>query len=162
MKFLLSGSDPLPTRSHSNRSGRIFIENFLLVIALAVITYENLSYRLSQCAESELAMTVQALYGETIGAVSSVRYAWANDGTILLTLDCVSAKSASPMTYRQLQVELKGLCSWQLSRKVAIGFPTEIVEVVTLYHEFERAPDQNCTLMLISTPPDEYFQFQAA
>jgi hypothetical protein len=54
------------------------------------------------------------------------------------------------------------MCSWQLDMKVIIGMDEELTEVLTLYHEFDHAPQGGATLMLIVTPPDAYFEHQAA
>ncbi len=66
------------------------------------------------------------------------------------------------MTFADLLKELRVLCSWQLATQVVIGIKTAFVEVLTMYHEFDLASDSSDTLMLICTPPDEYFEFTAA
>ncbi len=108
-------------------------------------------------------MAVQAVFlGEVHGA-RALRYDWAEDGTVVLTLDCHGRNSAEPViTFGELLRELRVLCSWQLDKAVVIGLKTAFVEVLTLYHEFDLAADASDSLMLICTPPDEYFEFTAA
>jgi hypothetical protein len=43
-----------------------------------------------------------------------------------------------------------------------IGLRHAVADVVTLYHAFEFAQGRDNTLMLVSTPPDEYFEALAA
>lgn len=108
-------------------------------------------------------MPVQALFLDEVHCVESLRYAWAQDGTVLLTLDC-SHPSELPldcMTYADLMRDIGSLCSWQQSVPVMIGTPHALAEILTMYHAFECAPAPHHTLMLVSTPPDEYFEFAA-
>lgn len=104
-------------------------------------------------------MAVRAVYLEQAHAVRAVRYAWAEDGTLLLTLDCYPRFAAAPsMTYAQLRAHLEALCIWQLRSAVFMGFQDSLVELLTIYHEFELSPLSSQTLMLVCTPPDEYFE----
>jgi hypothetical protein len=104
-------------------------------------------------------MAVRAVYLEKAHAVRAVRYAWAEDGTLLLTLDCYPRFAAAPsMTYAQLRAQLEALCIWQLRSAVFMGFQDSLVELLTIYHEFELSPQGGQTLMLVCTPPDEYFE----
>ena len=107
-------------------------------------------------------MPVQALFLATVSTAKELRYAWAKDGTLLLTLDCAAPVGTKPMTFSELHGELRSLCPWQLKLPVTIGFPTAIVESITLYHEFDRAASCDETLMLICTPPEEYFEYKQA
>jgi len=66
------------------------------------------------------------------------------------------------MTYAILFEELRGMCDWQLDANVVVGLQDEIVEVLTMYHDFDLATDCDSSLMLVSTPPDEYFEFETA
>jgi hypothetical protein len=66
------------------------------------------------------------------------------------------------MTFADLLKELRVLCSWQLAKEVVIGIKASFVEVLTVYHEFDFARDASNSLMLICTPPAEYFEFPAA
>ena len=52
--------------------------------------------------------------------------------------------------------------SLAIGKDVVIGIRTAFVEVLTVYHEFDLASDSSNSLMLICTPPDEYFEFTAA
>jgi hypothetical protein len=108
-------------------------------------------------------MEVQAVFfGEVYGA-RALRYGWAEDGTVILALECqVCSPSAAIITFADLLKELRVLCQWQLTNELMIGIKTAFVEVLTLYHEFDLASDSGHTLMLICTPPDEYFEFTAA
>lgn len=104
-------------------------------------------------------MSVRAVYLERAHAVRAVRYAWAEDGTLLLTLDCYPRFAAAPsMTFAQLRAHLEALCVWQLRCAVFMGFQDSLVELLTIYHEFELLPLSGHTLMLVCTPPDEYFE----
>lgn len=108
-------------------------------------------------------MAVQAVFQENIHSVQVLRYDWAEDGTVVLTLDCHPRYSSqSVMRFADLLDELRGLCPWQLGKDVVIGIRTAFVEVLTVYHEFDLASDSSNSLMLICTPPDEYFEFTAA
>jgi hypothetical protein len=66
------------------------------------------------------------------------------------------------MTFSRLARELNALCWWQLRHRVMIGLRHAVADVVTLYHAFEFAQGRDNTLMLVSTPPDEYFEALAA
>lgn len=104
-------------------------------------------------------MSVRAVYLERAHAVRAVRYAWAEDGTLLLTLDCYPRFAAAPsMSFTQLRAHLEALCVWQLRTIVFMGFQDSLVELLTVYHEFELSPPSPNTLMLVCTPPDEYFE----
>ncbi len=94
--------------------------------------------------------------------VQALRYAWAEDGTVLLTLDCHVNGVDKPLTFDKLNAELRNLCPWQLDHKVVIGLRHALAEVVTVYHAFECAAEQHQTLMLVCTPPEEYFERVAA
>jgi hypothetical protein len=108
-------------------------------------------------------MPVQALYFGAVWKAVDVRYTWAGDGTLLLSLECESCVTPTlPLTYNDLLCQLRGMCSWQLDMKIIIGMDEELTEVLTLYHEFDQAPHGGATLMLIVTPPDAYFEHQAA
>ncbi|MGI9073728.1 MAG: hypothetical protein ACR2JB_20985 [Bryobacteraceae bacterium] len=108
-------------------------------------------------------MAVQAFFQENVHGVKVLRYDWAEDGTVVLTLDCHPRYSAAKvMTFGDLLKELRGLCPWQLGKDVVIGIKTAFAEVLTVYHEFDLASDSGNSLMLICTPPSEYFEFTAA
>ena len=107
-------------------------------------------------------MPVQAVFLDEVHSVRALRYAWAEDGTLLLTLDCHVDAPNKPMTFAELRNEIRSLCLWQLSNEVVIGLRHALAEVLTVYHAFECAPKQNETLMLICTPPEEYFEACAA
>jgi hypothetical protein len=107
-------------------------------------------------------MAVQAVFMDEVQVVRALRYAWAEDGTLLLTLDCHVNGKAEAMTFAQLERELRSLCPWQQSYKVVIGLKHALAEVVTVYHAFEHASAQNESLMLVCTPPEEYFEAAAA
>jgi hypothetical protein len=127
------------------------------------ITYLNLYNDLSRRAPVELSMAVQAVFQENVHGVRVLRYDWAEDGTVVLTLDCHPRYSADRvLTFADLLKELQGLCPWQLAKDVVIGIKTAFVEVLTVYHEFDLASRSSDSLMLICTPPDEYFEFTAA
>jgi hypothetical protein len=114
-------------------------------------------------AAVELSMAVQAVFQEKVHRVRVLRYDWAEDGTVVLSLDCCPRCSAEAvMTFADLLKELRSLCSWQLAKDVVIGIKTAFVEVLTVYHEFDLASDSSNSLMLICTPPAEYFEFTAA
>lgn len=104
-------------------------------------------------------MVVRAVYLDQAHAVRAVRYAWAEDGTLLLTLDCCPRFAVpASMTFAQLRAHLETLCVWQLRLAVFLGFRDSLVELLTMYHEFELAPASDQSLMLVCTPPDEYFE----
>ena len=127
------------------------------------ITYLNLFDDLKGRAAVELSMAVQAVFQEKVHTVRVLRYDWAEDGTVVLSLDCYPrCSAASVMTFADLLKELRVLCSWQLAKEVVIGIKTAFVEVLTVYHEFDLASDLSNSLMLICTPPDEYFEITAA
>lgn len=127
------------------------------------ITYLNLYKDLKGRAAVELSMAVQAVFQEQVHTVRLLRYDWAEDGTVVLSLDCYPRGSAARvMTFADLLKELQVLCSWQLAKQVVIGIKTAFVEVLTVYHEFDLASDSSNSLMLICTPPNEYFEFTAA
>lgn len=108
-------------------------------------------------------MAVQAVFQENVHGVRVLRYDWAEDGTVVLTLDCHPRYLADRvMTFADLLKELRNLCPWQLAKDVVIGIKTAFVEVLTVYHEFDLASDSSNSLMLICTPPEEYFEFTAA
>ena len=108
-------------------------------------------------------MAVQAVFLGQVHRVKALRYDWAEDGTVVLTLDChPRSSSETVMTFADLLQELRVLCSWQSANNVVIGVKTAFVEVLTMYHEFDLASDLSDTLMLICTPPDEYFESTAA
>jgi len=108
-------------------------------------------------------MPVQALYFGTVWKAIDLRYTWAGDGTLLLSLESESHLTPTlPLTYDDLLCHLRGMCSWQLNMKVIIGMEEELSEVLTIYHEFDLAPHAGATLMLVVTPPDAYFESQAA
>ena len=82
---------------------------------------------------------------------------------MLLTLDCHPQPQVPPvMSFQDLSRELSGLCAWQLKQKIVVGLKHALAEIVTVYHAFECAPKSQDTLMLIATPPDEYFEAIAA
>lgn len=108
-------------------------------------------------------MEVQAVFLGEVHSAFALRYDWAEDGTIVLALDCYARCSAErAITFADLLKELRALCRWQLANDVIIGIRAAFVDVLTLYHEFDLASDSRHTLMLICTPPDEYFEFSAA
>ena len=108
-------------------------------------------------------MAVLAVFQETVHGVRVLRYDSAEDGTVVLNLDCHPRYLADRvMTFADLLKELRGLCPWQLTKDVVIGVRTAFVDVLTVYHEFDLASDSSNSLMLICTPPDEYFEFNAA
>ncbi|MBV9306487.1 MAG: hypothetical protein JOZ45_10125 [Acidobacteriaceae bacterium] len=108
-------------------------------------------------------MPIQALYFGAVWKAVDFRYTWAGDGTLLLSLECESHHTPTlPLTYGDLLCHFRGMCSWQLDLKVIIGMEQELTEVLTLYHEFDYALHTGATLMLIVTPPDAYFERQAA
>ena len=107
-------------------------------------------------------MAVKAVFLEEVGSVRSLRYLWSEDGALLLALDCQPSLGEEVLTFRQLLKHLNALCWWQQRDPVVIGYRYAVAEVVTLYHAFEFAQDHANTLMLVSTPPDEYFEALAA
>jgi hypothetical protein len=107
----------------------------------------------------EMSMSARAIYMDRAHAVRAVRYAWAEDGTLMLTLDCYPRFVAAPsMTFAQLRAHLEALCVWQLRGAVFLGFQDSLVELLTMYHEFELSLPSDHSLMLVCTPPDEYFE----
>ena len=108
-------------------------------------------------------MAVSAVLLDEVHTVRSLRYAWAEDGTVLLTLDCHHRDDKSGvMTFADLKAELAGLCPWQLNNPVVIGTKGALAEVLTIYHAFEYSQAGEHSLMLVSTPPEEYFESKAA
>lgn len=107
-------------------------------------------------------MAVQAVFMEEVHSVRAVRYAWAEDGTVLLTLDCHVNSDQPVMTFGDLKRELLALCPWQRSYPVVIGLKHALAEVVTMYHAFEHSERLDQSLMLVCTPPEEYFEGAAA
>ena len=108
-------------------------------------------------------MAVQAVFLDEVHSVRALRYDWAEDGTIILALDCYPrfpVKNA--MKFADLLRELSILCPWQLANNVVLGLKTAFAEVLTIYHEFDLQAGSQDSLMLICTPPDEYFEFTAA
>ncbi len=104
-------------------------------------------------------MPAQALFFDHVYHIKCLRYTWTEDGLVLLTLDCyIGAEDSEPMTFAELRREVGALCVWQRILNVTIGTKHAIVEVLTLYHAFESARHHDRTLMLVSTPPDEYFE----
>lgn len=128
------------------------------------ITYRDLYEDLQARSAEELAMAVQVVYLEGVHIGKRLSYEWTEDHLLLLVLDCEppGKKHGSEMTFEVLRRELRTLCNWQLSNSVVIGVRDAFVEVLTIYHEFDLAKDLSQTLMLVCTPPDEYFEFQAA
>jgi hypothetical protein len=107
-------------------------------------------------------MPVQALFMEEVGAVRALRYVWSEDGTLLLVLDCQESLRSETLSFAELRQELNALCWWQLNEPVMVGHEHALAEVFTMYHAFEFAEGHGNTLMLVSTPPDEYFDALAA
>lgn len=108
-------------------------------------------------------MPVQALYFGTIWKAIDLRYTWTGDGTLLLSLESERQGTPTlPLTYGDLLCQLRSMCGWQLELEVIVGMDQELTEVLTLYHEFDYAPHAGASLMLIATPPDAYFERQAA
>ena len=108
-------------------------------------------------------MPVQALYFGTVWKAVDLRYTWTGDGTLLLSLESEAHTTPTwPLTYHDLLCHLRSMCPWQLDMEVIIGMYEELTEVLTLYHEFDHAPHTSATLMLVATPPDAYFERQAA
>ncbi len=107
-------------------------------------------------------MAVQAVFMDEVYSVQVLRYAWTEDGTVLLTLDCHVSGVENPLTFQSLSAELRNLCPWQLADQVVIGLKHALAEVVTVYHAFECEAEQHQTLMLVCTPPEEYFDALAA
>jgi hypothetical protein len=107
-------------------------------------------------------MPVQALFMEEVGTVRALRYVWSEDGTLLLALDCQTSSGSEILTFANLRKHLSTLCWWQLSHPVMIGHQHAFAGVITIYHAFEFAKGHGDTLMLVSTPPDEYFDALAA
>lgn len=102
-------------------------------------------------------MPVQTLFEGVVRTVHALAYAWATDGTLLFALDSRDSGSP-PLTYGTLLRELQSLCQFQLRGNVVVGLAAELVEVLTLYHDFDRPAHAGNTLLLVSTPPDEYFE----
>lgn len=107
-------------------------------------------------------MAVQAVFMNDVGQVRGLRYVWSEDGSLLLALDCALSTGRTTITFRELAQDLNALCWWQLREPVMIGYRHAVADVVTLYHAFEFANGGDSTLMLVSTPPDEYFEALAA
>lgn len=107
-------------------------------------------------------MTVQAVFMNAVGQVRALRYVWAEDGSVFFALDCHLGLGKSVLTFGELLTQLGDLCFWQLHHPVMIGHVTAVVDVLTIYHAFEHAESHRNTLMLVSTPPDEYFESLAA
>ncbi len=129
----------------------------------SIITYKNLYDDLRSRAAAELSMAAQAIFLNKTYTIKTVRYAWSEDGTALLTLDChMRSGSGGGMTFADLRKELASLCQWQHAAKVVVGFQHALVEVVTVYHEFDLANNLDNSLMLVCTPPEEYFEAAAA
>jgi hypothetical protein len=103
-------------------------------------------------------MAAQAVFMDEVHPVRAVRYAWAEDGTVLLTLDCHVGGNMPMLTFGDLRRELSALCPWQTSAPVVIGLKHALAEVVTIYHAFEHASTGEQSLMLVCTPPEEYFE----
>ncbi len=99
---------------------------------------------------------------DEVGKVRALRYIFAEDGTLLLVLDCEVPRDGAVLTFGELRSELNCLCWWQLRHPVMIGLRHSIADVVTLYHAFEYSQAGMNSLMLVSTPPDEYFETLAA
>ena len=99
---------------------------------------------------------------DEVGEVRALRYIFSQEGVPLLALDCHQSLRCDRLTFGQLLKELGALCPWQLHDSVMIGHSRTVVDVVTLYHAFEFARCHGNTLMLVSTPPDEYFEAAAA
>ncbi len=108
-------------------------------------------------------MAVKAILMDQVHSVRSLRYAWAEDGTVLLALDCHDGGDTLPvMCFAELHKELGSLCPWQLKLPVVIGTTGALAEVLTMYHAFEFSHAGQHSLMLVSTPPEEYFEAKAA
>lgn len=107
-------------------------------------------------------MAAQAVFMEEVHSIRALRYAWAEDGTVLLTLDCHVNGQQGPLTFGDLKRELSALCPWQVNAQVVIGLKHALAEVVTMYHAFEHSNRIDNSLMLVCTPPEEYFEGAAA
>jgi hypothetical protein len=107
-------------------------------------------------------MAVQAVFMDEVGEVRGLRYIWSEDGSLLLALDCAVSTGKQVLTFGQLAQDLNALCWWQLREQVMIGLRHAVADVITMYHAFEFAEGRHNTLMLVSTPPDEYFESLAA
>lgn len=105
-------------------------------------------------------MVAQAVFLDRVHAVKALHYTWSEDKTILLALDCHGAGEG--MTFAELLRQLRCLCSWQMSSRVVIGLREALAEVLTIYHEFDLISEPGHSLMLVCTPPDEYFDAVAA
>lgn len=105
-------------------------------------------------------MTVQAVFLDEVHSVKGLRYTWSEDKTLLLTLDCEG--TGKSLRFADLLRELRCLCPWQRSSPVVIGLKHALAEVVTMYHEFDLSSEPGHSLMLVCTPPDEYFEATAA
>ena len=104
-------------------------------------------------------MVVRAVYLNRAHAVRAVRYAWAEERNLLSHPRSLSALCGSGSSlFAQLRAHLETLCIWQKRCAVFLGFQDSLVELLTIYHEFELSPGSNQTLMLVCTPPDEYFE----
>lgn len=107
-------------------------------------------------------MAVYGVFMDEIDEIRALRYIWSEDGSMLLALDCQRSLRSQPLTFAELLQTLEALCCWQLRERVMVGFRHAVVDVMTLYHAFEFTRSTGDTLMLISTPPDEYFEPLAA
>lgn len=105
-------------------------------------------------------MVVQAVFLDSVHPVKALRYTWSEDRTVLLALDCYT--EGEGLTFAELRSQLRCLCSWQLSNRIVIGVKHALAEVVTIYHEFDLSSEPGHSLMLVCTPPDEYFDAIAA
>jgi hypothetical protein len=103
-------------------------------------------------------MAVRAVFLEKVHQVKELRYCWSEDGCVLLALDCQYPVAAKAMTFADLRQDVISLCRWQLRHQVVIGLKHALAEVVALYHAFEFATEMSESLMLVCTPPDEYFE----
>ena len=82
---------------------------------------------------------------------------WAEDGTVVLTLDCHPRYLADRvMTFADLLKELRNLCPWQLAKDVVIGIKTAFVEVLTVYHEFDLARTSNSLYSALAPPLSQW------
>ncbi len=143
------------------RSVTFTCENVFVSFTISSITYRQLRSHLSRCIDEEFCMPVQFLYAGIVTTVHNLAYSWAGDGTLLLALDSRDSPRV-PLSYRDLLGELNALCFWQLGLNVVVGMANELAEVLTLYHEFDWAQHGGNTLLLVSTPPDEYFDPEIA
>ena len=105
-------------------------------------------------------MMVQAVFLDEIHSIKALHYTWSEDKSLLLALDCEG--NGNSIQFADLLRELRCLCPWQLSSHVVIGVKHALAEVVTMYHEFDLSSEPGHSLMLVCTPPDEYFEATAA